>query len=44
MLVLVGNSPPEVTVPLVNAAIREIDIRGVFRYVNWYVRSKCGLA
>ena len=36
-LVLVGVGPAEVTVPLVHAAVREVDILGVYRYVNWYV-------
>lgn len=34
--VLVGMGPPEVKVPLINALVREVDIRGVFRYVNDY--------
>lgn len=34
--VLVGMGAPEVQVPLINALIREVDIRGVFRYVNDY--------
>lgn len=34
--VLVGMGAPEVQVPLINALIREVDIRGVFRYANDY--------
>uniref|UniRef100_A0A8D0GLA0 Sorbitol dehydrogenase n=1 Tax=Sphenodon punctatus TaxID=8508 RepID=A0A8D0GLA0_SPHPU len=33
-LVLVGVGPEMVTVPIVNAALREVDIKGVFRYCN----------
>lgn len=32
--VLVGMGKSEMTLPLASALIREVDIRGVFRYVN----------
>lgn len=34
VVVLVGMGASEVQVPLIRALIREVDIRGVFRYVN----------
>lgn len=34
--VLVGMGAAEVQIPLINALCREVDIRGVFRYVNDY--------
>lgn len=39
VIVLVGMGPPEITLPIINATIREIDIRGVFRYVNCYPKA-----
>lgn len=32
--VLVGMGAPEIQIPLIDALIREVDIRGNFRYAN----------
>lgn len=33
---IVGHGPSDVNVPIIKACVREVDIRGVFRYANWY--------
>ncbi|XP_068210844.1 sorbitol dehydrogenase-like [Palaemon carinicauda] len=36
VIILVGIGGSKVTLPIVNAAVREVDIRGVYRYTNCY--------
>ena len=35
VLLVVGLGAPTNELPIIDAAIREVDIRGVFRYANW---------
>uniref|UniRef100_A0A671VCQ1 Sorbitol dehydrogenase n=1 Tax=Sparus aurata TaxID=8175 RepID=A0A671VCQ1_SPAAU len=44
VIVLVGHGSEMVTVPLINAAVREVDIRGVFRYSNTWPMAIAMLA
>lgn len=36
VVVLIGMGKPEVSIPVLEASVRELDIRGVFRYCNTY--------
>ena len=35
IMVTVGRGKPEVTLPMTLATVKEMDIRGIFRYANW---------
>ncbi|CAL4097195.1 unnamed protein product [Meganyctiphanes norvegica] len=39
IMVTVGRGPYDVTIPLTLAAIKEMDIRGIFRYANCYPKA-----
>ena len=35
VVVVVGMGKPEITMPVFDFLAREVDVRGIFRYVNW---------
>jgi len=35
-LCIIGHGPAEVKVPIIKACVREVNIKGVFRYANCY--------
>ncbi|KIH46117.1 putative L-iditol 2-dehydrogenase [Ancylostoma duodenale] len=39
VIVMVGLGDPRVELPIIDSAIREVDIRGVFRYANCYLTA-----
>lgn len=36
VVTVVGMGPPLATIPIINSLVREVDIRGIFRYANCY--------
>ena len=35
VVVVVGLGKPEIKMPVIDFLVREVDVRGIFRYVNW---------